>query len=162
VPRESAGLLPYRRRAGALEVFLVHPGGPFWVKKDEAAWSLPKGLIDAGEDELRAARREFAEETGFTLDQPDAAFADMGSFKLLGGKRLRVFALEGDCDPAQIKSNRFEMVWPPNSGNRRWFPEVDRAGWFALGDARRKINAAQCRLLDALEAGRQAETRAGS
>lgn len=141
----AAGILLYRRRK-ALEVFLVHPGGPFWAKKDDQAWSIPKGLIDAGEDPLAAARREFAEETGLTLD---GAFADLGTFKLTGGKVLRVFALQGDCDPAAVKSNPFEMEWPPRSGRRQSFPEVDRAGWFDQATALVKITKGQRLMLQA-------------
>jgi predicted NUDIX family NTP pyrophosphohydrolase len=149
MPQLSAGILLYRRKPYNLEVFLVHPGGPFWARKDDAAWSLPKGLIDLGEDSLAAARREFGEETGFTLDAPDDAFADLGTFKLLGGKNLRVFALAGDCDPARLKSNLFEMAWPPKSGRIQSFPEVDRAGWFGEEAALVKITKGQRPMLQA-------------
>lgn len=146
MPKLSAGILLYRRRAGALEVFLVHPGGPLWAKKDEAAWSLPKGLIDPDENSLVAARREFSEETGFDLD---GEFTDLGKFKLLGNKVLHVFALEGDCDPAKLKSNLFEMEWPPRSGKKQSFSEIDRGGWFDQDAALRKITKGQRPMLEA-------------
>lgn len=146
MPKLSAGILLYRRHAGTLEVFLVHPGGPFWAKRDEAAWSLPKGLIDPDENPLVAARREFVEETGFDLD---GEFADLGKFKLLGGKVLHVFALEGDCDPAKLKSNLFEMEWPPRSGKKQFFPEIDRGGWFDPNTALKKITKGQRPMLEA-------------
>jgi predicted NUDIX family NTP pyrophosphohydrolase len=146
MPELAAGILLYRRRGPDVEVFLVHPGGPFWAKKDDAAWSLPKGLIDADEAPLAAARREFREETGFDVD---GAFAELGTFKLLGGKRLHVFALEGDCDPAKLHSNSFDMEWPPRSGRRQSFPEVDRAGWFDQQNALRKITKGQFPVLKA-------------
>lgn len=146
MPQTSAGILLYRQHRGALEVFLVHPGGPFWAKKDENAWSLPKGLIDPDEDALFAARREFREETGFDLE---GAFADLGTFRLLGGKNLHVFALEGDCDPAKLKSNHFEMEWPPRSGRRQSFPEADRGDWFDPETALKKITKGQKKVLEA-------------
>jgi predicted NUDIX family NTP pyrophosphohydrolase len=146
MPRLSAGILLYRRRAGALEVFLVHPGGPFWAKKDEAAWSLPKGLIDSDENPLVAAQREFREETGFDLS---GDFADLGTFKLLGGKNLHVFTLEGDCDPSRLKSNEFDMEWPLRSGRKQSFPEVDRGAWFDQNTALTKITKGQKKVLEA-------------
>jgi predicted NUDIX family NTP pyrophosphohydrolase len=152
MPQLSAGILLYRRRNKVLEVFLVHPGGPFWAKKDEHAWSLPKGLIDPSENPLEAARREFREETGFALD---GDFIDLGTFKLLGGKNLRVFALEGDCDPAKLKSNHFEMEWPPRSGRRQSFPEADRGGWFDPDTALKKITKGQKKVLEAFFIGRK-------
>lgn len=129
-------------------MFLVHPGGPFWARKDEAAWSIPKGLIDPGEDPLKAARREFAEETGFALGEEDA-YRDLGLFRLTGGKNLHVFALRGDCDPATLKSNSFEMMWPPGSGRLQSFPEVDRAGWFDEATSLVKITKGQRPMLQA-------------
>lgn len=153
MPQLSAGILLYRRRASALEVFLVHPGGPFWAKKDEAAWSLPKGLIDPNEDPLAAARREFHEETGFAID---GDFADVGTFKLLGGKNLHVFAHEGDCDPGQLRSNHFTMEWPPRSGRMQSFPEADRGGWFDQDAALKKITKGQKKVLEAFFIGRLA------
>ena len=146
--KQSAGVLLYRFRNGAPEVFLVHPGGPFWAKKDAGAWSIPKGEAAPGEDLLARAQREFAEETGF---------AAVGNFRALapirqsGGKIVHAWAVEGDCEAAAIKSNTFELEWPPRSGRVQVFPEVDRAGWFALPLAREKINPAQRSLLDDLE-----------
>jgi predicted NUDIX family NTP pyrophosphohydrolase len=132
----SAGLLMYRGSGEGTEVFLVHPGGPFWAKKDEGAWTIPKGLADAGEDLLAAARREFHEETGFTAE---GEFHPLGAFKQPGGKLVHAWAVKGDCDPAGLVSNRFEMEWPPKSGKRVRFPEVDRGGWFAPSVAWTKI-----------------------
>src|SRR5262252_3749819 len=123
----SAGLLMYRRREGGLEVFLVHPGGPFWAKKDLGAWSIPKGEYDEGEEPLAAARREFEEETGI---QPEGHFVPLKTIKQPGGKTVLAWAFEGDADVAAIKSNTFSMEWPPHSGKQQDFPEVDRAGWF--------------------------------
>ncbi|MDF3073096.1 MAG: hypothetical protein K0S54_763 [Alphaproteobacteria bacterium] len=157
MPQLSAGILLYRRRGRVLEVFLVHPGGPFWAKKDENAWSLPKGLIDSDENPLTAAKREFREETGFA---PDGAFADLGTFKLLGGKNLHVFTLEGDCDPARLKSNHFEMEWPPRTGRMQSFPEADRGGWFDPDTALMKITKGQKKVLEAFFIGRKPSTNA--
>jgi predicted NUDIX family NTP pyrophosphohydrolase len=151
--KRSAGLLLYRRRAGATEVFLVHPGGPFWVKRDAGAWSIPKGEIEAAEEPLAAAIREFAEETGTTLA---GHFHALPPIQQAGGKMVLAWAIEGDLDAAAIRSNEFEMEWPPKSGKRRRFPEVGRAQWFALAEARRKINKAQAAWLDALDAKRGA------
>ncbi len=148
MPRASAGLLMFRRRAGALEVLLVHPGGPFWAKKDMGAWTIPKGEIDAGEDELATARREFEEETGI---RPEGPFHALGRVTQKAGKVVHAWAFEGDCDPAAIRSNTFEVRWPPGTGQWRTFPEVDRAEFFELGEARRRINPAQAPLIDALE-----------
>ncbi|MGE0150994.1 MAG: NUDIX domain-containing protein [Reyranellaceae bacterium] len=146
MPQTSAGILLYRRHGAAREIFLVHPGGPFWARKDEAAWSIPKGLIDPDEEPLAAARREFREETGFDVD---GDFADLGMFTLTGGKKLHVFALESDCDPAKLKSNDFELEWPPRSGRRQSFPEIDRGAWFDPETALRKITKGQRPLLQA-------------
>jgi predicted NUDIX family NTP pyrophosphohydrolase len=149
MPRTSAGVLMYRRRGGALEVLLVHPGGPFWANKDVAAWSIPKGELDRCEDPLFVARREVEEETGLRVE---------GDFRLLapirqaGGKVVHAFALEGDCDPQAIRSNTFEIEWPPRSGRMQTFPEVDRAAWFRLEVAREKIHKGQVALLDELQA----------
>jgi predicted NUDIX family NTP pyrophosphohydrolase len=132
----TAGLVMYRRLGEGIEALLVHPGGPFWAKKDEGAWSIPKGIPDAGEDLLTAARREFHEETGFTAS---GEFAPLGVHKQPGGKIVHAWAFEGDCDPSQLVSNDFEMEWPPRSGRRARFPEVDRAGWFTPRDAMIKI-----------------------
>ena len=143
----SAGILLWRKR-GALEVFLVHPGGPFWAKKDLGAWSIPKGEIDEGEDPLAAARREFEEETGFPIDgdcQP------LPPLKQSSGKTIVAFAVEGDCDPAELHSNTFEMEWPPKSSRRAAFPEVDRGAWFYIEEARTRIIKGQLGFLDALD-----------
>jgi predicted NUDIX family NTP pyrophosphohydrolase len=136
----------YRRR-GEVEVLLVHPGGPFWAKKDEGAWTIPKGEYEAGEDALDAARREFREETGFEVE---GEFVDLGSIRQAGGKVVRAWAFEGDCDAAELKSNTFEMEWPPRSGRMVAFPEVDRGDWFGVEEARRRILKSQAGLLDSL------------
>jgi predicted NUDIX family NTP pyrophosphohydrolase len=148
MPTHSAGLLLYRRRR-ELEVLLVHPGGPFWVKKDAQAWSIPKGEFGAGEDSLSAARREFREETGLSID---GMFRALTPVKQPGGKIVHAWAVEGDCDPAAIVSNTFTLEWPPRSGRMQTFPEIDRAGWFPIAVAREKIHKGQVALLDALEA----------
>ncbi|HTL20335.1 MAG TPA: NUDIX domain-containing protein [Steroidobacteraceae bacterium] len=148
MPAISAGLLLYRRAESGLEVFLVHPGGPFWARKDEGAWSVPKGLVDADEEELACARREFREETGF--DAPSGAELDLGTFRQPSGKQVHVWAIEGDCDPAQLSSNLFEMEWPPKSGRRARFPEVDRGGWFDRTQALAKITTGQRPILERL------------
>jgi predicted NUDIX family NTP pyrophosphohydrolase len=137
----------YRRHGRTVEFLLVHPGGPFWAKKDEGAWSIPKGEYDEGEDALTAAKREFAEEVGAV---PPGDLIDLGEVTQGGGKRVRAFALEGDFDVARLQSNTFELEWPPKSGHRQSFPEVDRAGWFVPDDARRKILAGQRPLLERL------------
>ena len=149
MPAVSAGVLLYRRRGSGVEVFLVHPGGPYWSKKDDGAWSVPKGLVDVGEEELACAKREFKEETGFDT-QGFRGEHDLGTFQLPGGKRLHVFAVEGDCNPAEVSSNLFEMEWPPKSGRRASFPEVDRAEWFSIETARQKILQGQRELIDRL------------
>ena len=149
MPAISAGLLLYRRGHCGLEVFLVHPGGPFWARKDEGAWSVPKGLVDADEEELACARREFREETGF--DPPASGTElDLGTFRQPSGKRVHVWAIEGDCDPAQLNSNLFEMEWPPKSGRTARFPEVDRGAWFDRAQARVKISTGQRPILERL------------
>jgi predicted NUDIX family NTP pyrophosphohydrolase len=142
----SAGLLLYRRR-GELEVFLVHPGGPFWSKKDAGAWSVPKGEIGEGEEPLQAAKREFLEETGFEID---GEFRPLHSVKQSGGKFVQAWAIEADCDPSQLSSNRLSVEWPPKSGRIQDFPEVDRAGWFNIEEARKRINPGQVGLIDQL------------
>src|SRR5262245_41368479 len=126
----------YRRRGRALEMLLVHPGGPFWAKKDDGAWSIPKGEYEDGEAALAVAKREFAEETGTAAD---GAFIDLGDVTQAGRKVVCAFALEGDFDVARLRSNTFEIEWPPKSGRKRSFPEVDRAAWFAPDEARQKI-----------------------
>jgi len=148
VPKESAGLLLFRRGEDGPQIFLVHPGGPFWARKDEHAWSIPKGELDSGEDPLSAARREFVEETGLSAD---GDFIALAARKQSGGKVIHAFAIEGDCDPAAVKSNTFELEWPPRSGRRQEFPEVDRAAWFSLATARTKIHKGQAPLIDELE-----------
>ena len=146
--RVSAGLVMYRRRDGAVEVLLVHPGGPFWKNKDEGAWSIPKGEPGEGEELLAVARREFEEELGFA---PSGEFRPLPPIRQKGGKVVHAWSFEGDCDPATIRSNTFTMEWPPRSGKQATFPEVDRADFFDLPTARRKINPAQVALLDELE-----------
>lgn len=147
MPRTSAGLLPYRWREKRLEVFLVHPGGPFWAKKDAGAWSVPKGETDPGEDELAAARREFEEETGTRLDGP---FIDLGEIRQKAGKRVRAWAAAGDLDPARCRSNTVTIEWPRGSGRRLTFPEIDRCEWFEIEEAARRINPAQAAFLERL------------
>jgi predicted NUDIX family NTP pyrophosphohydrolase len=147
VPKLSAGFLMWKRMSGDLNVLLVHPGGPFWAKKDLGAWSIPKGEPQAGEDVLIAARREFEEELGAAAQ---GAVTDLGDVKQKGGKVVKCFAIESDLDVTAVRSNTFELEWPPRSGKRQSFPEVDRAGWFSLDDARAKINPAQAALLDRL------------
>jgi len=149
VAEHSAGILLYRRRAEQPEVLLVHPGGPFWQNRDTAAWSIPKGLVDEGEPLLAAARREFQEETGFTVEGP---FLELGKIRQPSGKIVHVWAAEGDLDPAQIHSNTFELEWPRHSGRLQRFPEVDRAAWFDLATARDKIHKGQRGFLERLEA----------
>lgn len=143
----SAGILMYQGAGENLRVLLVHPGGPFWQRRDEGAWSIPKGLLGASEDSETAARREFAEELGAA---PQGALASLGTIRQTSGKWVDAFAIEGDFDVAAIKSNSFEIEWPPRSGRVQDFPEVDRAAWFTLPEARRKILAAQRPLLDRL------------
>jgi predicted NUDIX family NTP pyrophosphohydrolase len=144
----SAGILLYRLRRGALEVFLVHPGGPYWRNKDAGAWSIPKGLLEQGDDALSAARREFHEETGSPVD---GQFIELTPLKQPSGKIVHAFAVEGDIDASEIASNLFPMEWPPRSGRMQEFPEVDRGGWFALDGARQKILTGQRGFIDELE-----------
>ena len=146
--KRSAGLLMYRRGAAGLAVLLVHPGGPFWANKDLGAWSIPKGEYGADEKPLAAAQREFTEETGA---RPGGDFVPLGEVKQPGGKHVSAWAIEGDFDPATLVSNSFEMEWPPRSGRKRSFPEVDRADWFSLDEARRKILTGQRPFIDRLE-----------
>jgi predicted NUDIX family NTP pyrophosphohydrolase len=146
----SAGLLLFRDGAGEREVLLVHPGGPFWTRRDQGAWSVPKGVYGLEEEPLTAARREFEEELG--VAPPDGEVIDLGEITQKGGKRVRAWGLPGDFDVRQAKSNTFAVEWPPRSGQFRQFPEVDRAEWFALEVARKKINPAQVELIDRLEA----------
>jgi predicted NUDIX family NTP pyrophosphohydrolase len=144
----SAGLLLFRRRRDAVEVLLVHPGGPFWAKRDEGAWSIPKGEYEPGEDPLATAQREFAEEVGF--DAPAGALLSLGELRQPGGKRVCVWAVEGDLDPRRATSNTFELEWPRGSGRIRTFPEVDRVEWMAVPAARTKLLQGQRPFLDAL------------
>jgi len=145
--KTSAGILLYRWRESRLEGFLVHPGGPFWARKDDGAWTIPKGEFAPGDDALAAARREFTEETGLALAGEAVALQPI---RQAGGKGVHAFALEGDADPAAIASNHFTLEWPPRSGRQQAFPEIDRAGWFGLAAARRKLLASQHGLLDQL------------
>lgn len=138
----------HRGSGGGLEVLLVHPGGPFWARRDAGAWSIPKGEYEPDEDPVDAARREFAEELG--VAPPPGELADLGEVRQKSGKYVRAWALAGDLDPDAIVSNTFELEWPPRSGRMREFPEVDRAQWFGLVEAREKINPAQAALLDRL------------
>ena len=144
--KTSAGLLLYRRQP-ELEVFLVHPGGPFWAKKDLGAWSIPKGEIGEGEEPLAAAVREFTEETGFTVD---GDFQALSPLRQKSGKTVRAWAVEADCDPALLRSNLFSMEWPPRSGKQQEFPEVDRGAWFGIDEARTRIIGGQAGFIDEL------------
>jgi predicted NUDIX family NTP pyrophosphohydrolase len=137
----------YRRRAGRLDVLLVHPGGPFWATKDQGAWSIPKGEYTSEEDPLEAARREFREETGFAVE---GEFKPLKPVKQPGGKVVSAWAFEGDCDPAAIRSNTVSIEWPPRSGRQQEFPEIDRAAWFSVEEARGKILKGQVDLLEEL------------
>lgn len=147
--KTSAGLLMHRVREGATEVLLVHPGGPFWRKKDEGAWTIPKGEVEAGEEPLATARREFAEELGHPAG--DGPFTPLPPVKQKGGKTVLAWGVAGDLDASAIRSNTFTIEWPPRSGKQAEFPEVDRAAWFDLATARVKINSAQAVWLDALK-----------
>lgn len=145
--KRSAGLLLYRRNEREIEVFLVHPGGPFWAKKDRGAWSIPKGEYSEGEDPLAASRREFEEETGVAVE---GNFVELGTIRQAGGKLVSAWAIEGDFDPENLVSNRFEMQWPPHSGHMIEVPEVDRGAWFLLPEARDRILPSQMPILDRL------------
>jgi predicted NUDIX family NTP pyrophosphohydrolase len=148
MPKISAGLMMYRRRdENPIEIFLVHPGGPFWKNKDNGAWTIPKGEVDPGEDLLAAAIREFQEETGFTATEP---FVSLGQIRQKSGKTVHAWAFAGDQDPTRIQSNTFEIEWPPKSGRRQQFPEVDRADFFALSAAHEKILPSERPLLERL------------
>lgn len=149
MPQRSAGILLYRLSAGGPEVLLVHPGGPYWVKKDDGVWSIPKGLCEKSEDPLAAARREFSEETGC---KPVVEAVPLGDFRYASGKVVTAFAMEGDFDLSKFKSNTFELEWPPRSGRMTRFPEADRAAWLALDEAERRIVKGQRPILDALAA----------
>ena len=149
MPKKSAGLLLFRGSRGSPEVVLVHPGGPFWANKDDGSWSIPKGEFSDDEEPLAAAIREFEEETG---QQVVGDFLPLEPVKQAGGKTVFAWAVRADFEPSQLRSNTFSMEWPRGSGQQRDFPEVDRAAWFTLDVARRKINTGQSRLLDQLEA----------
>jgi predicted NUDIX family NTP pyrophosphohydrolase len=145
MPKKSAGLVMYRRRRGVVEVLLVHPGGPFWEKKDAGSWSIPKGEYMPGEDPLEVAKREFQEETSL---KASGEFIPLTPRKQPSGKIISAWAFEGDCDASAIKSNTFLMEWPPRSGRQQEFPEVDRAGWFSISAAKEKIVKGQSGFVD--------------
>jgi predicted NUDIX family NTP pyrophosphohydrolase len=147
MPKKSAGIMMYRETNNQLQVFLIHPGGPFFKMKDAGAWSIPKGEIGEGEDPLEAAKREFEEETGC---RAEGSFIPLSPVRQKSGKMVISWAVEGRCDADAITSNMFTIEWPPKSGKMREFPEADRAGWFTIGEARQKINPAQAPLLDEL------------
>jgi predicted NUDIX family NTP pyrophosphohydrolase len=154
MPKQSAGLLVYRGEGASLQLLLVHPGGPFWAKKDDGAWFLPKGELEPEEEPLAAARREFREELG--LDPPSGSPLPLGTVKNKGGKSIHAWALFGDLDLSAFRSNTFQLEWPPRSGQRRDFPEVDQARYFTVEDATRKLHLAEqpllARLLELLTA----------
>lgn len=160
MPLHSAGILLYRLTGQELELFLTHPGGPYWTNRDEGAWSIPKGLFEPDETPLEAAKREFKEETGFDLADVDGAFIPLGELKQPGGKIVHAWALEHDLDATQIVSNTYAVEWPYKSGRWRRYPEVDKAEWFSVAEASKKILKGQLgfiiRLLDAL--GRDPQT----
>lgn len=147
MPRQSAGILLYRFKEGELQVFLIHMGGPFWAKKDNGAWSIPKGEFSGNEGALAAAKREFEEETGFSVE---GNFIPLPVISRPGKKMIYSWAAEGDCDASAIRSNTFELEWPPHSGKMQQFPEADRAAWFSIQKAKEKILKAQLPLLDEL------------
>lgn len=146
--RRSAGILLYRRRGDGVEVFLAHPGGPFWARRDAGAWTVPKGQVEAGEDPLETAIREFEEETGIRLEGP---FRPLGEIRQKAGKIVTAWACEGDADPAAVSSNTVRMEWPRNSGRTVEFPEIDRCAWYPPDGARDRINPAQAAFIDRLE-----------
>ncbi len=160
MPKRSAGILMYRHRVSTLEVFLAHPGGPFWVKKDLGAWTIPKGEYSPDENPLDAARREFEEETGFAAPE---SYRALGEIKQAGGKIVTAFAAEGDCDPEKLMSNTCQVEWPPHSGRQTEIPEIDRGGWFTIGEARERILKSQHpfleRLSEELDAGRRHDSK---
>jgi predicted NUDIX family NTP pyrophosphohydrolase len=145
--KQSAGLILYRVNGSVVEVLLAHPGGPFWRRRDDGAWTIPKGEVEPGEDTLIAARREFAEETGY---RPGGDGLALGSIRQPGGKTVHVWAIEGNWEPSQLISDSFSIEWPPRSGRIQSFPEIDRADWFSLAEARRKILKSQAQFLSRL------------
>jgi len=146
--KRSAGILMYRGKGPKLELLLVHPGGPFWAKKDQGAWSVPKGEYEPGEDSVAVARREFEEELG--RPPPQGSFIELGELVQPSRKVITAFAVQGDLDPAKLTSNHFELEWPPKSGRKQSFPEVDRAAWFTPAEAREKIQSGQAPFIDRL------------
>jgi predicted NUDIX family NTP pyrophosphohydrolase len=155
----SAGLVVFRERGAALEVLLGHMGGPFWARKDAGAWSIPKGELDDGEDPLAGARREYAEELGHP--PPDGPVIELGEIRQRAGKRVVAFAIEGDFEPELLDPGTFELEWPPRSGRRQAFPEVDRVAWFDLATARERIVAGQVPLLDRLAGAHRRDRERG-
>jgi len=149
MPKLSAGLLIYRKKDEKIEIFLVHPGGPFWANKDELSWSIPKGEYVSGEDPLEAAKREFREETGF--DAPQGKLLSLTQLKQPSGKIVSAWAIQGDIDAVAVKSNSFSMEWPPKSGKKQEFPEIDKAGWFDIQAAEQKILKGQLGFLKELK-----------
>ena len=145
--KSSAGILMYRFQGDQVEVFLAHPGGPYWAKKDKAAWTIPKGEFSAEEEPLAAAKREFEEETGTAISGP---FLELGKLRQPNGKVVHLWAVEGDSDPESIVSNTFEMEWPPKSGKFQSSPEIDRACWFTAESAREKLHKGQVEFIDIL------------
>jgi predicted NUDIX family NTP pyrophosphohydrolase len=146
--KRSAGILMYRGKGPKLELLLVHPGGPFWAKKDQGAWSVPKGEYEPGEDSIAVARREFEEELG--RPPPQGSFIELGELVQPSRKVITAFAVQGDLDPTKVTSNHFELEWPPKSGRKQSFPEVDRAAWFTPAEAREKIQSGQAPFIDRL------------
>ncbi|WPU96761.1 NUDIX domain-containing protein [Mucilaginibacter sabulilitoris] len=147
MPKQSAGILLYRKKEARMQIFLVHPGGPFFKNKDDGSWSIPKGEFIEGDDPLAAAKREFEEETGETIA---GEFIPLNPIRQKGGKTVQAWAVEGDIDHASIKSNHFEIEWPPRSGKQQSFPEIDRADWFDIDIAKVKINSAQAGFIEEL------------
>jgi predicted NUDIX family NTP pyrophosphohydrolase len=154
--KQSAGLLLYRHGSDEIEVLLVHPGGPFWARKDDGAWSIPKGEVEPGEEAVEVALREFEEELGTPPPVVRNALVDLGTIRQKAGKVVAAWCGEGDFDPSTLASNAFSIEWPPRSGQVKEFPEVDRAGWFSLAEARVKLLEAQAELVDRLEAALRA------
>lgn len=147
MPKHSAGLLMFRRGKEEIEVFLVHPGGPLWAKKDLGAWSIPKGEVEIGEEPIACARREFEEEIGM---KAQGEFISLGEIRQTGGKVVHAWAFEGECDPSTVRSNSFSIIWPPKSGKLQSFPEIDRAEWFSVDDGRSRILKGQIPFLERL------------